>query len=143
MDTGTDPAAGVELPWRKVMIVSLVAVVAGVALSYFSQRPAGVALMRGSSDAIPQVTAPKDETMPAAAVSFEWKRTTESTRLVVIDVAEPQKPVIDREVAGERYEPTADERKRFVTGRSYHWYVEARGSQGRGRASAAAQFEVR
>jgi hypothetical protein len=143
MESGTDPSGGMHMSWQKAVTVALVAVAVGVLVSYLAQRPTGIALLRGNTTAVPQVTTPINETMPAAAVTFEWKGPTDLARLVVVDVAQPQKPIIDREVAGERYEPTPEERKLLVSGHSYHWYVEAKGPQGRGRSSAAAQFEVR
>jgi len=143
MEGDTGPIGRLNVSWRKVVTVAAGAVAAGVLLSYLAQRPAGVALLRGDGVSVPQVTTPRDETMPAAAVTFEWKGPTDSARLVVVDMSQPQSPIIDREVAGERYEPTPEERKLLVTGHSYHWYVEAKGPQGRGRSSAAAQFEVR
>ena len=131
------------LPVRKVALVAGVAIVVGFAGSYLAQRPSGVALLRGETIAVPQVSGPNDETIPATKVVFEWKATTPSTRLVVVDLGQPEKPAIDREVSGDRYEPDAAEKKLFISGRAYHWYVQAKGSDGHTRSSAAAQFEVR
>src|SRR5688572_27574065 len=99
MESGTDPSDGIHMSWQKIATVALVAVAAGVFISYLAQRPTGIALLRGNTTAVPQVTTPINETMPAAAVTFEWKGPTDSARLVVVDVAQPQKPIIDREVA--------------------------------------------
>jgi hypothetical protein len=88
-------------------------------------------------------TAPRNETLTAAQLKFEWDRASGSTRLVVVDLSRPDKPVIDRVVEGQSYEPTADERKFFIASRQYHWYVEVQGRDGRTQSSAAAQFTVR
>jgi hypothetical protein len=129
--------------WQKLTATALIAIAVGFAGSYLSQRPGALAVLRGGASRPPVTTAPRDETLTAAQVKFEWNRASGPTRLVVVDLSRPDKPVIDRLVEGQNYEPTADERRLFIASRQYHWFVEVRGPDGRTQSSAAAQFAVR
>lgn len=84
---------------------------------------------------------PVDTTVSIDELVFEWQSTTDRVRLNVVDLDRADVPLIEREVTGSRYEPTAEERQRFRSGQSLHWYVEARG--GPGGTSPAASFRVR
>jgi hypothetical protein len=129
--------------WQKLTATALVAIGVGFAGSYLSQRPGALAVLRGGASRPPVTTTPKDETLTAAQVKFEWDRASGSTRIVVVDLSRPDKPVIDRVVEGQSYEPSPDERKLFIASRQYHWFVEVPGRDGRTQSSAAAQFTVR
>jgi hypothetical protein len=99
--------------------------------------------MRGDTQAIVPIR-PVDQTVAAGELTFEWKGTGdgERVRLTVVDLGRPSEPLIDREVAGTRYEPLPEERARLQPGQSLHWYVEVRGG-GATRTSPAARFRVR
>ena len=126
---------------RSLIIGAAIAVAVGILGSYLWQQPAAVAVLRGGA-ATPTLESPKDEVIPASALTFKWRGSGDSTRIVVVDLSAPDKPVIDRTVGGDRYEPTPDERGKFVAGRQYHWFVEAR-SDNASRSSTAAQFTMR
>ena len=98
--------------------------------------------MRGGTTALVPIR-PMDVTVSVEEISFEWRgaSATDRVRLNVVDLDRPDQPLIEREVTGSRYEPTADERRRFRPGQSVYWYVEARG--GSGGSSAAGRFRVR
>jgi len=98
--------------------------------------------LRGNRTALVPVR-PVDVSVSVDELSFEWRgaSATDRVRLNVVDLERPDQPLIEREVAGSRYEPTPDERRRFRSGQSLHWYLEARG--GSGGPSAAASFRVR
>lgn len=100
-----------------------------------SQRGDGAAVMPLS---------PKDTSLPAATVTFEWTAndTAGGLRLVVVALDDAGRPAIDREVIGTRYEPTSDERARLQSGRDYHWFVEYRGAGAGAGTSASARFRV-
>ena len=126
---------------RSLIVVAAIAVAVGVVGSYLYQQPGAVAMLSGGTPT-PVVETPKDEVVPLADLSFKWKGSTDATRLVVIDLATPGDPIIDKVVTGDRYLPAEDERRRFVSGREYHWFVEAQVGGG-SRSSAAAQFSMR
>jgi hypothetical protein len=84
---------------------------------------------------------PVDTTVPINELVFEWKGAGDRVRLNVIDLARADMPLIEREVTGSTYEPTPEERQRFRSGQSLHWYVEAR--SGPAGTSPAASFRVR
>jgi hypothetical protein len=84
-----------------------------------------------------------DVSVSADELIFEWRgaSATDRVRLSVVDLDRPDQPLLEREVTGARYEPTADERRRFRSGQSVHWYLERR--SGSGGPSPAARFRVR
>jgi hypothetical protein len=125
---------------RALIVGGAVAVALGILGSYLWRQPAAVAVLSGGL-ATPVVDAPKDEVVPLADLAFKW-RGSGATRVVVIDLGTPDKPVIDRVVSGDEYKPADDERAKFASGRQYHWYVEAQ-REGATRSSTAAQFTVR
>lgn len=56
-----------------------------------------------------------DASVSADELAFEWKGTSndDRVRLHVVDLDNPGQPLIERDVAGSRYTPTAEERRRF------------------------------
>jgi hypothetical protein len=110
-----------------------------IALVPVWMRNEGGGTMRGGA-AIAAVR-PVDTTVSIDELVFEWRGATDRVRLNVVDLERADAPLIEREVTGSRYEPTPEERSRFRSGQSLHWYVEARG--GPGGTSPAASFRVR
>jgi hypothetical protein len=98
--------------------------------------------LRGNATALMAVR-PVDVSVSVDELSFEWQgaSATDRVRLNVVDLDHPEQPLIERDVTGSRYQPTAEERRRFRPGQSVHWYLEPRG--GSSRPSAAASFRVR
>jgi hypothetical protein len=94
--------------------------------------------LRGGTTLVP--VRPVDTTVSVDELAFEWQG-ADRVRLNVVELNRADAPLIDREVTGSRYEPTAEERRRFRSGQSLHWFVEARG--GPGGTSPAARFRVR
>jgi hypothetical protein len=95
--------------------------------------------MRGGTTLV--AVRPVDTTVSIDDLVFEWRGPADRVRLNVVDLDRAETPVIEREVTGSRYAPTPEERSRFRTGQSLHWYVEAR--SGPGGTSPAASFRVR
>jgi hypothetical protein len=126
---------------RSLLVGAAIAVAVGVVGSYLWRQPAAVAVLSGGA-AAPVVETPKDEVVPVGDLTFKWRAGRGRTRLVVVDLSAPDRPIVDRVVDGDEYQPGNDERGRFVSGRQYHWYVEAQ-TDGASRASTAAQFTVR
>jgi hypothetical protein len=99
--------------------------------------------LRGNQTALVPVRPVDDVSISADELTFEWRgaSATDRVRLNVVDLDQPDQPLIEREVTGSRYEPTADERRRFRSGQSVHWYLERR--SGSGGPSPTARFRVR
>jgi hypothetical protein len=93
--------------------------------------------------AVVALVQPVDATVALETLTFEWKAgdIAGPLRLYVVALDDPATPLIDRDVSGSRYEPTAEERSRLRAGREYHWFVEYRG--GGAGTSPAARFRVR
>lgn len=98
--------------------------------------------VRGS-DAVVVPVSPADITVALDTLVFEWTASAGagSLRLFAVALDDAGTPIIDRDVAGTRYEPTAEERGRFQPGREYHWFLEYRGGAGGG-TSASARFRL-
>ena len=126
---------------RSLVIGAAIALAVGVAASYLWQQPAAVAVISGGAPT-PVIETPRNEVVPVADLAFTWRGSKDATRVVVIDLANPNSPIIDRTVSGDRYEPTPEERGAFISGRQYHWFVEAQ-IEGGTRSSTAAQFTMR
>lgn len=96
-------------------------------------------------DAVVALTAPIGVTVAVEALRFEWTAQTGAghVRLVAMALDDTGAPVIDRDVTGNDYVPTEEERRRFATGRDYHWFVEYRGAGAGGGVSPSARFRVR
>jgi hypothetical protein len=103
----------------------------------------GEDVLRGNASPIRAVH-PHDVTVSVETLSFEWTGAPADARvrLNVLSLDRPGEPIIEREVTGSRYEPTAAERSRFRSGESVRWYVELLGPRGGG-PSPAARFSVR
>ncbi len=105
-------------------------------LTRFDQSPG---VMRGGVATLVLVR-PSNVSVSSADLVFEWRgpSATDRVRLNVIDLDRADAPLIDRDVTGSRYEPTPEERSRFRSSQSVHWYIQA-GSE----TSPAASFRVR
>jgi hypothetical protein len=101
------------------------------------------AVERGGPAAL-VVVRPVDTVVSADELTFEWKGTAagDRVRLNVVDLGNPGEPLIEHEVAGSRYDPTPEERRRFRPGHTVHWYIEVRNRASAG-PSPAASFRVR
>jgi predicted anti-sigma-YlaC factor YlaD len=108
---------------------------------WLARSNGGPEVMRGAPALVP--VRPVDVSVSVDELSFEWRGTSadDRVRLNVVDLDRADEPLIEREVTGSRYEPTPEERRRFRSGQSLHWYVEAR--SGAGGTSPAASFRVR
>ncbi len=142
---GMPSAAAPRLPLRTVYLAAAASLVlaAIVVPAWWSQRLPATSV-RGN-DAVVTPVAPQDATIARDALTFEWTAgaTAGPLRLVVLALDDAGAPLIDRDVSGARYEPTPDERGRFVSGREYHWFVEYRGAGAGAGTSASARFRVR
>lgn len=104
-----------------------------------SQEP----VYRGTGAGV-ELVRPIDSRVAAANLSFEWRAGEElgRFRLRVIDLAAPEKPLIDRENVTSGYRPTDEERQRFKSGVTYRWFVEFRSASGGVETSPAGRFEI-
>ncbi|HXG90165.1 MAG TPA: hypothetical protein VNJ02_17695, partial [Vicinamibacterales bacterium] len=122
----------VELPpLRKVALVLAVAIGVGIAGAYLVQQPGAMAVLRGKVPP-PSLVTPKDETTTAREAAFEFRAAGDALRLVVVDLSDGEKVVIDRALIEDgTYAPTPQERATLIAGHEYHWYVETQDSDGR------------
>jgi len=117
--------------------------IAAIVLPAWWREPPGPAL-RGA-DAVVTPLRPVGATLDLDSLVFEWTATPAAgaLRLHVVSLDDAATPLIERDVSGARYEPSADERRRFQPGRDYHWFLEYRGAGAGAGTSAAARFRVR
>jgi hypothetical protein len=108
-------------------------------------RQSSPSALRGDGAAVVTPRHPADETVAADTLAFEWTAAPNAgtLRLSAVALDDPGTPLIDRDVTGTRYTPTADERSRFRAGREYHWFLEYRGGGAGAGTSAAARFRLR
>jgi hypothetical protein len=101
-------------------------------------------VVRGDGAVVAPVR-PVDATIATGTLTFEWTAAANAgaLRLYVVALDDAGTPLIDRDVSGTRYEPTADERSRLQAGREYHWFVEYRGGGAGAGTSASARFRLR
>jgi hypothetical protein len=141
---GRPPAHTVRQPWRLAGLAAAASLVVGAILvpAWFRTPPESGP--RGGGAVVAPV-APVDATVATDSLAFEWTAGAQAgpLRLVVIALDNAGAPVIDRDVIGSRYAPTADERARLRAGTDYHWFVEYRGAGGGSGVSAAARFRLR
>jgi hypothetical protein len=99
--------------------------------------------LRGGGTAVTLIR-PVDTTTSVADLAFEWRAEpgVDRLRLHLVSIDAPEKPLIDREVSGTRYEPTADERAQLQPGRELHWFIEYREGGATTGTSPAASFRV-
>lgn len=108
--------------------------------------------LRGDHNAPPVVrggetrvtlTRPVGVTVPVDALIFEWRADPppDSARLLVFDLDRPADPLLRRDVASTRYEPTTEERQRLPRGRELVWFIEYR-SGGATATTPSARFRV-
>jgi hypothetical protein len=99
---------------------------------------------RGAGASV-ELVRPIDSRVAAADLVFEWRADEQlgPFRLRVIDLAAPEKPLIDQGNVRSGYRPTGDERERFKPGVIYRWFVEFRSASGAVDASPAGRFEIR
>src|SRR5262249_38399790 len=104
--------------------------------------PDPASVQRGSETQV-SLTRPVGITISAAALIFEWRAPSrlESARLLVFDLDHPADPLIRRDVADTRYQPTAEERQRLPRGRELRWFLEYRVG-GSTLTTPAARFRV-
>jgi hypothetical protein len=127
--------------WAPALAAALI-VVAG--LAYVIGRPRERdAAYRGVGAGV-ELVRPIDARVAAAELVFEWRADEQlgPFRLRVIDLAAPEKPVIDRENARSGYTPAGDERQRLKPGVMYRWFVEYRSASGGVETSPAGRFEI-
>jgi len=87
---------------------------------------------------------PVDQAVFVQDLVFDWKAGpgVDRFRLFVVAIDNPAKPIIEREVAGLRYEPTEEERSRIRPGSELHWFIEYRDGTATV-TSPAARFRLR
>jgi hypothetical protein len=126
--------------WPAAAAALIVLALVPVWLARFDGAPG---TLRGGHTALVPIRPVDDVFISADELTFEWRGSsaTDRVRLNVVDLDRPDEPLIEREVTGSRYEPTPDERRRFRSGRSVHWYLERR--SGSGGPSPTARFRVR
>jgi hypothetical protein len=140
---GARPAAPKTFT-RLVYVAAAAVVVMAAVLVPAWLRDRADSTVRGGDTAVVLVR-PVDATVALSDLAFEWKAEPgfERFRLTVVAVADPGKPVIDREVTATRYVPTDDERRRLSSGQSLHWFVEYRNAAGVVGTSPSARFTLR
>ena len=133
---------GFHVPRRLAYLAAAASLVLAVFIVPALLRDGSDSAVRGGGAVVTPVT-PVNATVPIDSLTFEWTAGAAAgpLRLVVVALDDAGTPLIDRDVTGTRYEPTADERRRFQAGREYHWFVEYRGAGGG--TSAAARFRLR
>lgn len=101
------------------------------------------AVYRGAGAAV-ELVRPIGARVRATDLVFEWRADQQPGpfRLRVIDLAAPEKPLIDRQNASSGYRPTDEERQRFTSGVTYRWFVEFRSASGGVETSPAGRFEI-
>jgi hypothetical protein len=110
---------------------------------WFARVDDSLGTTRGGTAAI-QPVHPRDVEVSLDELTFEWSGVSAEARvrLNVADLDRPGEPLIEREVVGVRYSPSAEERRRFQPGQTIYWYVELREASAAG-SSPAARFRVR
>ena len=101
------------------------------------------AVFRGAEAGV-ELVRPVNTRVAAVDLLFEWRADEQlgPFRLRVIDLADPEKPLIDRANIKSGYRPTDAERQRLRSGVSYRWFVEFRSASGGVDTSPAGRFEI-
>jgi hypothetical protein len=141
---GSRRMPGSALPRRLAYLAAAAAIVLAAVYLPPWLRDRSTSSLRGG-DAPVVLVRPVDSTVPSQDLAFEWTAASglDRLRLHVVAIDDPATPLIDREVSGTRYEPTADERRRLQPGKELHWFVEYRGGGTAAGTSPAARFRVR
>jgi hypothetical protein len=128
--------------------VALLAAAASLVLATFVVpawfREPSTTTVRGAAGVV-TLQNPVDLAVAADSLTFEWTARADagSLRLYVVALDDPGTPLIERDVAGTRYEPAPDERRRLQPGREYHWFLEYQGAGAGAGTSGSARFRVR
>jgi hypothetical protein len=140
---GRSSPQAVNSPRRLGYLAAAASVVLAAVVVPMWLRQSTESALRGGGAVVAPV-APVDRSVAASGLTFEWTAgaTAGPLRLVVVALDDAGAPVIDHDVTGTRYTPTADERGRFRAGREYHWFVEYRGAGAGAGVSASARFRI-
>jgi hypothetical protein len=129
---------------RLVYLAAAAVIVLAAVLAPSWWRARSDSALRGDATTVTLI-GPVDATVSAPDLTFEWSAAAgiDRLRLHVVAIDDPAKPLIDREVSGTRYEPTADERSHLPSGSDLHWFIEYRDAATATGTSPAARFRLR
>lgn len=134
------------LTWHLARVAPLAAAAALVAAIVLplGQRTDELPVVRGDTARVTLV-GPAGPGVDRDRLVFEWvvPPDADRLRLQVFDMAAPGQALLQREVAGGRYEPSGAERAALPTGRDLYWFLEYRTGQSATLVSPAAKFSVR
>ena len=136
------PPAGAWRRWRWVAATATLAALVFVPV-WLARSGDGARVMRGEATGL-MLVQPVDAVVAPDEVTFEWSGAPAGARLRlnVVNLDRPDAPLIERDVTGSRYQPSAEERARFQSGQSLHWLVELLDAGGAG-TSPTSRFRVR
>ena len=116
-----------------------------IAVGVYLLAPDRTPSMARGGGAAADLLRPSRATVAANELRFEWTVPEGTTRqsLTVVDLSQPDEPVISRDDVRPGYVPTAEERLRLKPGVTYRWFVECRTATGATAVSPSATFSIR
>jgi len=129
------------IDWQRLAVAAAVLLAVSGTL-YYTSGPETTSVQRGTDDAGVVAQSPRGEVDGNAPLRFSWTGAPGAVRLFVVDVTRPE-PLVDRTVEGGSFEVSAEERRLFERGSTYHWFVEYRDASGAMITSQTTRFSLR